>query len=304
MVLAGGMIAAFGAVAWWAWTPDLPRAALEARYTERADRRIDVLGVGLQVRESGPRDAPVVIMLHGFGASLQTWQAWAQALSDRFRVVRFDLPGFGLTGPDPTHDYSDARSIAVLAGLMDRLGIARASLVGNSLGGRIAGRFAAAHPERVDRLVLAAPDGFESRGFEYGRAPTVGPAVRLMRFSLPRPLVRMSLAPAYGDPARLTDAVLDRYRDLMLAPGVRAAMIERLRQSILQDPRAELARISAPTLLVWGAKDAMIPISNARDYLAVMPDARLVEFPALGHVPFEESPDETLAPVRAFLEAG
>ena len=302
-LLGGGLLVALAGVAWWAYTPDLPRDVLEARYRSRQDAYVQALGVSLRVRDSGPHGAPVVIMLHGFGASLETWEAWAQGLSDRFRVVRFDLPGFGLTGPDPTGDYSDARSIALLAALMDQLGIARASLVGNSLGGRIAWRFAATHPDRVQRLVLVAPDGFESKGFEYGRAPEVGFAVRLMRHALPRPLVQMSLAPAYGDRAALSDAVLDRYRDLMLAPGVRDAMIARLEQSILHDPRPALARITAPTLLVWGAKDAMIPVANAQDYLAAIPDARLVEFPALGHVPHEEAPAETLAEVRAFLEA-
>jgi pimeloyl-ACP methyl ester carboxylesterase len=299
-----GIAAAVGGTAWWAHTPDLPREALEARYLGSRDAYVQVPGIRLRVRDSGPREAPAVLLLHGFGASLETWEGWAAGLADRFRVVRVDLPGFGLTGPDPTGDYSDTRSVAVLAALLDALGIARASLVGNSLGGRIAWRFATAHPDRVERLVLVAPDGFESKGFEYGKAPDVGIALRLMRHVLPRPLVRMSLAPAYGDPSVLTDALLDRYRDLMRAPGVRAAMIARLEQSILEDPRPALARIGAPTLLVWGTKDAMIPVANAQDYRRAMPDARLVEFPALGHVPHEEAPAESLPPVRRFLEGG
>jgi pimeloyl-ACP methyl ester carboxylesterase len=113
-----------------------------------------------------------VILLHGFGASLDTWEPWAGRLSEQFRVIRLDLPGFGLTGADPTGDYSDARAMKLLAGLMDQLGIQRASLIGNSLGGRIAWNFAAMHPDRVRSLVLISPDGFASPGFEYGRAPT------------------------------------------------------------------------------------------------------------------------------------
>jgi pimeloyl-ACP methyl ester carboxylesterase len=92
-------------------------------------------------------------------------------LQDRFRVGSLDLPGFGLTGPDPTGDYSDERSVTVLAALMDWLGIGKAAVVGSSMGGRIAWRLAAAEPARVSKLVLMAPDGFASMGREYGRTP-------------------------------------------------------------------------------------------------------------------------------------
>ena len=116
------------------YAPDKPRAELEASYP--GDYRT-VEGVRLRLRDTGPRDAPAVILLHGFCASLDTWEPWAKALSADYRVIRFDLPGFGLTGSDPTGDYSDAREMKILADLMDQLGIARATLVGNSMGGRI-----------------------------------------------------------------------------------------------------------------------------------------------------------------------
>ena len=137
-----------GVLSIWLYAPDKPRAALEATYA--GDYRT-VDGVRIRLRDTGPRDAPAVILLHGFGASLDTWEGWAGALSARYRVVRFDLPGFGLTGPDPKGDYSEARSIQILEGLMDQLGIDRAKIIGKSLGGRIAWNFAAQHPDRVAR---------------------------------------------------------------------------------------------------------------------------------------------------------
>lgn len=85
------------------------------------------------MRDAGPKTAPAVILLHGFGASLQTWEAWAQALSTDYRVIRFDLPCIGLSWPDPAGDYSDERSMQLLIALMDRLGVPRARLVGNDL---------------------------------------------------------------------------------------------------------------------------------------------------------------------------
>lgn len=295
-------LAGLGAAAAWLYTPDQPRARLEAVYAAPPSAFIPVDGLRLHVRDTGPRDAPAVILLHGFGSSLHTWDAWAKALSDRYRVVRYDLPGFGLTGADPTGDYSDQRGMLVLADLMDALSIPRAALIGNSLGGKLAWMFAADHPHRVTKLILVSPDGFASPGFAYGKKPDLPFVVRLLPYTLPTFMVRMNLAPAYGDPAALTDDLLTRYRDMMLAPGVRRAMIARLEQVELQPPEPLLKRIEAPTLLVWGVKDAMIPVANARDYTAVLHDSRVVTFPDLGHVPQEEAPDRSLAPVRAFLD--
>ncbi len=244
----------------------------------------------------------MVIMLHGLGASLHTWEAWARVLSSDHRVIRFDLPGAGLTGADPTGDYSDERGIEVLVALMDRLGAPRATLIGHSMGGRLAWNFAARHPERLDRLVLIAPDGFASPGFEYGKKPVVAAPVKLMQYALPKPILRMNLSPAYADPSALTDDLVARYYDLLLAPGVRTAMIARMAQMVLQDPVPMLERIETPTLLVWGEMDAMIPVTNAADYVHAMPNATLVMLPGVGHLPHEESPAASVAAVKSFLE--
>lgn len=285
----------------WLYTPDKSRAALEAVYLTPADSTVTIDGVRLRVRDTGPRDAPALILLHGFASSLETWQAWADRLSAKFRVIRLDLPGFGLTGPDPSGDYTDARSVALILGLMDRLGLHDAVLIGNSLGGKLAWMFAAAHPERVTKLVLISPDGFASPGFEYGKKPDVPLMVRALPYVLPEPMLRMSLEPAYADPKHLTPAVVTRYRDMMLAPGDRAAMIARMQQVMLADPVPILQKIQTPTLLLWGEQDAMIPFSNAADYQRALPHATLVRLPNLGHVPFEEAPAEALAPVEKFL---
>jgi len=285
----------------WLYTPDKPRAALEAKYRVSPADYVDAAGTRLRIRDTGRRDAPVVIMLHGFGSSLETWDEWAVLLSDKFRVIRYDLPGFGLTGPDPTGDYTDARGVAVLAALMDRLGIAKAAIIGNSMGGKLAWSFAAQHPDRVTKLVLVSPDGFASPGFAYGKAPRIPPMMRLLPYVAPRALLKTNLAAAYGRPGALTEATVTRYRDLMLAPGVRRAILSRMGQVILRDPAPILARIQTPTLLLWGEKDGMIPIANATDYLRDLPHATLVRLPGLGHVPFEEDPATSLAPVARFL---
>ena len=291
------------AAAAWLWTPDLERADLEARYSRGPHDFVEVAGLTLHVQDKGPRDAPVVILMHGFGGSLQTWDDWTRRFEPGLRVVTLDLPGAGLTGADPSGNYTDARATVVLLALMDKLGIARASLVGHSMGGRLAWQFAAAHPDRVAKLVLVSPDGFASPGFEYGKAPEVGVSLKVMKYVLPKPLLKMSLAPAYRHPEVMTPALVTRYHEMMRAPGVRAAMIAKLEQSVLQNPVPILARITAPTLLVWGDHDAMIPISNADDYLKAIPGAQLQTFPGVGHLPQEEAAELSGKAVLRFLQS-
>ena len=295
------VLAALTLLSLWLWTPDVPRATLEARYL---DSPADLRSVGpwqLHVRQSGPPDAPAVVLLHGFGSSLQTWDVWAKGLAATHRVVRIDLPGSGLSPPDPAHDYRDARSLDMLIALMDSLGLQRASWVGHSMGGRIAWTLAARYPERVDKLVLVAPDGFASFGFEYGKPMDVPASLGLMRHVLPKPLLRMNLQSAYARPDSLNDAVTTRYHDLILAPGARQAMLDRLKQTVLQEPVPLLRQIKAPTLLVWGEADAMIPWSNAQDYLRAISGSRLVSWPQVGHLPQEEAAELSQQAVADFL---
>ena len=284
----------------WLYTPDKQRAALEVIYARPPSVFVDILGVRLHLRDTGPRTAPAVILLHGFGSSLQTWDEWARDLEQDHRVVRYDLPGFGLTGADPSGDYTDARGIKVLVALMDRLGLARASIIGNSMGGRIAWTFAAQHPERTDKLVLISPDGFASPDMGYGIAPKVPVMMRALPYVLPTSMLRASLAPAYANAATITDVLFARYRDMMLAPGVRRAILSRMGQQRLVDPVPFLRRIAVPTLVMWGEKDGMIPFSNAADYMSALPHGTLAALPGIGHIPQEETP-ATVEIIRAFL---
>ncbi len=300
MIAAAGLLVAIAVALGWLYQPDRGRAELEAVYAAAPSTFVEVLGVRLHVRDTGPRDGPAIVMLHGFGSSLQTWDAWAADLERDHRVIRYDEPGFGLTGRDPG-GYSDERGVAVLAGLLDRLGVARASVIGNSMGGRIAWRFAAAHPERVDRLVLVSPDGFREPGRGYGTTESVPLMMRTLPYVLPGFMLRPMLEAAYARPGVLTEGLYERYRDMMLAPGVRRAIVDRIGDQVLADPVPLLRGIEAPTLLLWGEGDRMIPFGNSKDYLAALPHGELQALPGVGHVPQEEAP-ETVNFVRAFLD--
>ena len=286
----------------WLYAPDKPASVLKAQYAQPPSVFLDVAGLTLHVRDTGPRAAPAIVLLHGFGSSLQTWDDWARDLERDHRVIRYDLPGFGLTGADPSGDYTDARAVAVLLALLDRLGVQRASIVGNSMGGRIAWMFAAQHPERTDKLVLVSPDGFASPGLAYGVKPEVPLLMRALPYVLPSFMLRASLAPAYANKSAMTGALFTRYRDMMLAPGVRRAIVQRMGQQVLQDPVPLLERIEAPTLLMWGEQDGMIPFANSAEYLRAIPHATLAALPGVGHLPQEEAP-ATVKILRDFLDA-
>jgi pimeloyl-ACP methyl ester carboxylesterase len=146
-----------------------------------------------------------------------------------------------------------------------------------------------------------SPDGFPDPNSTSENTYKVSPFLRLMQYSLPAWALKMGVAPAYGDESLLTPQVMRRYHDMMRAPGIRSAVMERMRQSRNINPVPLLQSLKMPVLLVWGEKDAFIPISNAQDYLKVIPQATLVSIPNAGHVVHEEAPMASVQAVKTFL---
>ncbi len=287
---------------WLAWTPDKTEQVLLQRYSRPGTARLMVQQQPVFVQDSGLREAPAILLLHGFGASLQAWDDWAPALEKNLRVLRIDIPGFGLSGPAVNQDYSDAADVARVIAVMDQLGVQQVIVAGHSMGGRIAWNLAAAHPERVSKLVLISPDGFPDPNAKSDKTYEVPALLGLLPYSLPQWALRMGgVAPAFADDSQLTPQMMQRYHDMMLAPGVRTALLERMRQTRNSDPVSRLQSIKAPTLLLWGEKDAFIPVSNAQDYLKAMPQAKLVTLPGVGHVLHEEAPQASVQAVLDFL---
>jgi len=301
-IIALAFIAFILLAALYLWTPDKSKAELEKIYGSSQTAYVSALGVQLHYQDTGPsKNAIPILFLHGFGASLQTWDTWAQALSEDYRVISVDLPGFGLTGEDPSGIYTDQRSVEVLEAFLKELKIPKVVLVGNSMGGKFAWQFAARYPNQVSKLVLISPDGYASPGIAYGKKTEVPAIAELYRYFFSKMFLVMNLKPAYADPNTLNDALVNRYYDLMLAPGVRGAILGRMQQTVLQDPVPSLSSIQVPTLLIWGEKDAFIPIRNSNDYLKVMPNVKRVSLPNIGHLPQEEQPSVGLAALKDFL---
>ena len=298
--------------------PDIPYAALEARYADADSRFIDLPG-GLHVhyRDQGPRDAPVLVMVHGFAASLQAWEPWVARLSDRWRIVTLDLPGQGLTRAPNGWPVSVAADAAVVDQLVHALGLPPAVVIGNSMGGAVAIDVALRHPADVRALVLVDAAGWPEapppKGDALAKPKRPAPLIfRLLISPLgrailgqidTRPMAKSGLRAAYVDPALVTPALVSRYVDLSRAPGHRDLLIRTLAMTEPPFGRADIARIAVPTLVLHGEADVLIPVDNGRSFAAAISGARLVTYPGVGHVPMEQIPDRSAAELKAFLAA-
>lgn len=291
------------------WAPSRPVAELKARWAPAPSTFLAIDGLQVHLRDEGPRDDPApILLLHGTSDSLHTWDGWVPPLvqSGR-RVIRVDLPGFGLTGPFPDGDHRIAAYPRLLSGLLDALGVDRVVVAGNSFGGQVAMELALAEPARVDRLVLVDALAYPRSaskvpiGFLVAAVPGLN---RVMDYVLPRSLVEDSVRSVYGDPSRVTPALVDRYYELSLREGNRAALRNRFKDLPDEADALRVKQLRLPVLLLWGGKDQLIPIAAADRFLADIPGSRLVTFPALGHVPHQEDPLATVVPVLAFLREG
>jgi len=289
-----------------AWAPDRPVDSLKARWAPAPSAFINVAGMQVHVRDEGPRDDPhPIVLLHGTSASLHTWDGWAEPLRATRRVVRFDLPGFGLTGPNPSGDYTLMAYVAFVDQVLQQLGVTQAVVAGNSLGGEIAWLTALHHPQRVSRLVLVDAGGypFEPQGMPIGfKLARIGWLAPVTTHFLPRQAIEDSVQSVYGHPERITPELVDRYYELTLRAGNRAALIQRFAQSPLGRHAEDVKRVQQPTLILWGAKDHLIPPDHAQRFAHDLLGAQVVVFDELGHVPQEENPQATLAAARGFMD--
>lgn len=291
------------------WAPARPMDELKARWAPPPSTFLAIDGMQVHLRDEGPRDDPTpILLLHGTSDSLHTWDGWVPPLvqSGR-RVIRVDLPGFGLTGPFPGGDHGIAAYPRFLSHLLDALGVRQVAVAGNSFGGQVALELALAEPGRVERLVLVDALAYPRSanrvpiGFVVASVPGLN---RVMDYVLPRSLVEGSVRSVYGDPSRVTPALVDRYYELALREGNRAALRNRFGDLPDEAYAQRVKRLRLPVLLLWGEKDQLIPTAAADRFLADIPGSRLVTFPDLGHVPHQEDPLATVAPVLAFLREG
>ena len=299
-------LAALVAMVAWSWAPDRGVDTLKARWATPPSHFVTLQGMQVHLRDEGPRDDPEpIVLIHGTSASLHTWDGWTAALKGERRVIRMDLPGFGLTGPAPDGDYSMTRYADFIAALLDQLGVHRAVLAGNSLGGGVAWRTAVQHPERVSRLVLVDASGYPLQstsvplGFRLAQIDWLQPVMSRL---LPRGMIESSVRNVYADPSKVTPELVDRYYELTLRAGNRESLTQRMKLRETDAQASELIKtIGQPTLILWGAQDRLIPEPSGQRFHQDIAGSQYVVFEGLGHVLQEEDPQRSVAEVLKFL---
>ena len=305
-----GIFVAALAIAFIAFrTPDTDRAAMIAKYGGPQSRFVTLAdGARVHVRDSGGDGVPM-ILLHGSNSSLHTWEPLKTALGSGYRIVTLDLPGHGLTGATPTHRYDTAEMVSAVDGVATALGLERFILGGNSMGGGVSWNYALAHPDKARALLLLDAGGMPPRAGDQPAASNIG--FRIMRTSFgrwlggqvtPRFMIERSLEQSVADPARIDDATVDRYWELLRFPGNREATGIRFARRFVDEAAAERARtIAAPTLIIFGKQDQLINPSAAASFNERIAGSEVMLMDGVGHLPMEEAPEATAAAISEFL---
>ena len=291
---------------------DIPYETLATHYESGASRYVDLPGgVRTHYRDQGA--GPTLLLIHGFSASLHTWEPWVSALAtgeDRingYRIVTIDLPGHGLTrGPAGWQPSIEAYRDLVEAFAQSQ-NLSDFALGGSSMGGNVAWQYALAHPERVNALVLVDASGWPATGadteddalvFKLLRNPTIAPLLRDLDNTR---LVRGGLESSFFDTSLVTDAMVTRYVELSRAPGHRDILLQIGLGGRTYATVEALAALRMPTLVITGDHDRLVPPAHAQQFHDAIAGSQLVTFENVGHIPQEERPAESAMAVHEFL---
>ncbi len=301
------IVIAFIALFAWGYAADMPVSELKAKYANAESEFVD-LGGGLTVhlRDEGPKDAPAIILLHGSNSQLQTWDEWTNRLKSKYRIVRLDLPGHGITGPDPKDDYSTANSVSVVDRLAINRGLTHFTLGGNSMGGGISYAYALAHPDKLDGLILVdaagAPDNSEKElpiGFRIMQMPVIN---KLATVITPRSIVEKSLRASVSRADYINDAEIDLYWNMGRRPGNRDATVKRFALFANRNRNPKPAEnLKTPTLILWGQQDKLIPVAAVPWFEKQFPDHVTHIYPGTGHLPMQEVAEQSANDVAAWM---
>jgi pimeloyl-ACP methyl ester carboxylesterase len=279
---------------------------IEAAYATPESRFKMVDGVRIHYKDQG--SGPAILLIHGSFGDTIDWDGWVGILSPRYRVIRIDLPGFGLSGEISDGNYSIDRSLSLIDGLMDDLGIDRFAIAGVSYGGPIAFRYAATRTERVTALVIV-----NSAGIEQGKQ-AVDPKTHTQAFyktlmsddAVTREYVQGALARGFNDPALIPPSMVQRKLDMMNVIGRNIEGAAMVKQYVRGNPEQVLSHVRAPTLVLWGAAERSLSVSTADQFVAALTHARSVRkvmVPGGDHMMHVELSIPTGTAAKDFLDA-
>lgn len=301
VILLGALLLTAGYLGWS--NRDIPVAELEQRYGGQALERVTIDGVSLRYKVEG--SGPPLVLLHSHFYTMRQWQPWVNALAQQFTLVRYDLTSHGLTGPDPSEDYSRKRGAALLDGLLNHLQLGQVALAGSSTGGALAWYYAAHYPQRVSHLVLINAPGMPRVTNKYMETP-LPDWFGYVLYLLPEPLFRPFLEAPVIDKSLITDELLHEFHQMYRREGNRMAEFHRLRAWERDDIRPVLAKITAPTLILWGQDNPQLPVEHVAQYRDALSHSHRVKsiiYPGMGHVIPLEVPAQSAADTSAFLRS-
>jgi len=266
-------------------------------------------GAIAHVRDQGNKAGPVLVLVHGSNASLHTWEPWVAILGAKYRIVTMDMPGHGLTGAVPNDDYSRTGMVAFVHEVTQKLGLTRYALGGNSMGGGVAAQYTETYPGEVSALILVDASGIPRKhqpgekiplGFRLARMPGLN---KILLYVTPRSIIEEGLHKVFVDQSKVTEEMVTRYYDLTLYDGNRRATGIRFRLPPNdEDVAKKLGTIKAPTLILWGDKDGLIPIEYAGEFAKRIQGSKVLIYSNVGHIPMEEVAKKSAADVQSFLK--
>ena len=283
---------------------DISVEDLKNDYANEQSQFIEVNEMQVHYRDEG--DGFPIVLVHGTAASLHTWDAWTHELKKTNRVIRMDLPAFGITGPNKNADYSLEAYTTFLHSFLEKLQLKKFHIAGNSLGGNIAWNYTADYPENVEKLILVDASGLPTNKqppaiFKMAKTPLLK---TLFLYVTPKILIKKNIEEVYADDSKITDELVDRYHKMALRVGNRKAFIDRAKTDFGLDSIVninKLKSIQTPTLLIWGAQDLWIPLGNGIRMDRILVNSKLEVLENSGHVPMEENPNESLKILKNFL---
>ncbi len=288
------------------WKNDFPLEELKSKYTSPSSSFTKVMQMNVHYRDEGIKiDSIPLVLLHGTGASLHTWEHCVSALKNSFRIITLDLPAYGLTGQNPERIYSQEFYVEFINEFLKSIQVDQCIIGGNSLGGAIAWNYAHQYPEKVKKLILIDAAGYpmvsESKpiAFTLAQIPVLK---HMLNYLTPKFLAKKSVTNVYEDPTKVTDTLVNRYYELFLREGNRQAFVDRMNFSKYPDYFEKIRAIQTPTLILWGENDKLIPVANAYKFQNDLANDTLVILKKTGHVPMEEAPEQTVEVIRNFLK--
>jgi pimeloyl-ACP methyl ester carboxylesterase len=289
-------------IALWAYR-DIPAATLENKYVNEASRFMNVAGVRVHYRDEGPKDGPAILLLHANFANLLGWEPWVEALEDKYRVIRFDFTSHGLTGPDPTGNYTMDRTLEITERFIDAMQLEQFTIAGTSMGGTVSLIYTSRHPERIKELILLSPGALEGR--EQKARGDVPDSAYVLKYIMPRAIPEFMLKTSVADPDNLDQALVDRWYDMWRREGQREAQLDRLRQYKVPALEEIIQSITKPVLLLWGEENTTAKFEQSEEFKELLENASSIDFvsyPGVGHMAVQEAGAKIAVDVRAYLE--